>query len=867
MTTNRYLMSRYTGLPAGVIICFMISARVFGMQSATALALESFDYPAGALNTLNGGFGWAGPWQVQNGSVNIPGYNVTTTHPLNYPGLNQSAGFAIGGDSYQSSGRLLDTSAGGALSSYLVNQQVGLPGTTLFAGVLMRKDVETEDPVSITLHPGNPPWWVNTPAIAVGYFGANSDAGGTRYWSLQVAGGAVQQTEVPVVVGQAVLLVLQISFAANNTVLLYVNPPPDSLPGTPDSQISTPNSIVFQSVAFYGGSGANQSSIDEIRFAASYSALISGLPPPLATPQNLSAAAANGSVTLTWNAVPGATAYQIYQVVSGVAELQAVVPANTFVVSGLNNLTAYTFYVVASAGSDASPPSAQTTAVPRGPAPPPRPALGTNLTQVADYNREWPFVDAFKTARPWISQQQGSSWGQGPPLQLDSHGWITSLQPGAYAETIMYDNAIANQADYPVGRYTLLYDGSGTLSFDLQSATIVSQTPGAMIVDVPSGLNGIYLIESATDPTNPIGNIRFILPGFENTYQTQPFHPLFLQRLQGYTVLRYMEWMITNGSIVQNWSDRATPSDYTYCWRGVPIEVLIQLANALKANPWFNIPAMATDDYVNQFAALVNQTLNPDLSFYVEYSNETWNSSFSQAAYVQAQGAALGFGNDPTTSAADYTAYRSVQIFKQFRNVTGTPGRMIRVIASEASNSWLSNQTLQFQNAFASADVLAIAPYFNCSDTPTGGFGVLGDPSTANQVGAMTVDQINTIQLAHINNCALQEMQSNAAVAGSYGLKMVAYEGGQSLVGYNGSQNNVAMTTLFEESNRSSGMGSLYGQYLQNWVTIGGDLFVHYTDMGAYSNTGCFGALEYQDQDPSLSPKYTSLMSFAGQYP
>jgi hypothetical protein len=70
----------------------------------------------------------------------------------------------------------------------------------------------------------------------------------------------------------------------------------------------------------------------------------------------------------------------------------------------------------------------------------------TNLTVVADYNRAWPFVDAFKTARPWIAQQQDASWGQRPALQLDAHGWIASLKPGQYAETIMFDHAQNDQA-------------------------------------------------------------------------------------------------------------------------------------------------------------------------------------------------------------------------------------------------------------------------------------------------------------------------------------------------------------------------------------------------------------------------------------
>ena len=859
---HREFASR-TGLLLVLVLC-LFPQRSFGDN---LLASESFSQSAAPLNNANTGSGWAAPWQVQNGSVDVPGYDVSTSAPLLYPGISTGGGYAVGGDAWQSCGRFLDTSAGGPFAPYVANQLIGAPGTTLLFSVLMRKDIDTDDPMSVTLHAGDPPWWVNTPGIAVGHFGSASDTNGVRYWSLSL-GGVVSQTSVPIVVGQPALLVLQISFGATSTVNLYVNPPANSLPGAPDAQATTTNSIAFQSFQYYGGSGAGQSSIDEIRFAASYSTLISGTPPAPAVPANLAAVPGNTTIALSWSPVAGAAEYLLYQTANGVTQLEATSPSPSYVDTGLTNRTAYTYYVVASNPVGNSAQSTPVTAVPRGPAPAPHPALGTVLTAVADYNREWPFVDAFKTARPWIPQQQGVPWGQGPPLQLDQHGWILSLQPGQYAETIMYDNALGGQADYPVGQYTLLYDGSGTLSFDVQSATIVSQTPGRMVVEVPAGLpNGIMLIESATDPTNPIRNIRFILPGFESTYRTQPFHPLFLERLQGYQVLRFMEWMVTNGSSVQQWSDRARPSDYTYSWRGVPLEVMIQLANTLGVKPWFNIPAQANDGYVQQFAAMVQNKLSPALTFYVEYSNETWNTTFTQSAYIQAQGLANGFSTDPTLQRADYTAYRAVQVFNIFQSVGTLSQHMIRVIASQAGNSWLSSQTLAFQNAFASADVLAIAPYFNCDDTATGGFGVLGDPSTADQVAAMSVDQVNAIQLAHINGCVLEQMQSNAAVAASYGLKMVGYEGGQSLVGYNGAESNTALTALFVAANRSPQMGPLYAQYLQNWVNSGGDMFVHYSDMGAYAMYGSFGALEYQDQDPSTSPKYTALMTFASQHP
>ena len=845
-----------------IFVCALFAVGTLGafQNSAAILADEPFTSAAGALNAAGSGSGWAGPWQVQNNSTAVPGYNVTTILPLTYSGLAQSGGYATGGTNWQNSGRTFDTSAEGPFTAYLQNGLIGNAGQTLYFGLLMRQDRSTSDEMSVTLHSGaSPAWWVGTPGVAVGYFG------GAKNWALKL-NGTVYATNIPLVTGQAAFLVVRIDFAATNVVSLYVNPSLKAMPSAPDAAAKTTSSVAFRSLAFYGGPDSGESSIDEIRLATDWSAWGGATNPLPAALKNLSAVPGDGQISLAWSAVSGASAYKIYRSVPAPAQLQATVAGTAYTQTGLSNGTAYTFYAVASNAAGDGPASASVTATPRGAAPLPHPSLGTNLSELKDYSRSWPFVDTFKMARPWISQTEGASWGTGPALQLDANGWITSLQTGQYAETIIFDNALDDAANFPRGDYTLLYDGEGTLAFDLQSAQITSQTPGRMVVNVPSGGNGVFLMVKATNPANPIRNIRFIMPGFESTWQTQPFHPLFLQRLKSYGVLRFMDWMLTNGSTVQNWTDRAAPGDYTYVLRGVPLEVLIQLANATGANPWFNIPAAASDDYVLQFAKLVSAQLGAGLKFYVEYSNETWNGSFSQNNYFKTQGQKLGLSSDPTLAAAFYTAYRSVQIFGIFQSAApGSP--LVRVIASQAANSWLSDQTLGFQNAFSHADALAIAPYFNCSDTGSGGFGMLGDPASASAVDAMSVDGVIDIEQAHISGCALQAMKSNAAVAQKYGIKLVAYEGGQSLTGFNGAENDSMMTSLFKAANRSPRMTFLYADYLKNWVSVGGDVLVHYNEVGPFTKYGSWGALEYQGQDPNTAPKYQSLMDFAAQHP
>ena len=69
----------------------------------------------------------------------------------------------------------------------------------------------------------------------------------------------------------------------------------------------------------------------------------------------------------------------------------------------------------------------------------PRPAarLGMNLAAPSDYATELPFVDVFRTARPWVSQKRGAAWGAGPELAIDELGWVKSLQPDCYAEALL----------------------------------------------------------------------------------------------------------------------------------------------------------------------------------------------------------------------------------------------------------------------------------------------------------------------------------------------------------------------------------------------------------------------------------------------
>jgi hypothetical protein len=238
------------------------------------LAHEHFNATAGTLHNVNTGTGWGAAWQVQNNDVSVPGYNVTGTASLAYSTLATSGKYAVGGDSYQTSGRALNTGSTGPFSAYLTGGNIGAAGKTLWVSALLRKDAANDDEVSLILHAGGIVHNPSPALVAVGYFGAASNNNGTRYWSLKV-GSTVYRTATAITTGQTALLVLKLDFATTSTAALFVNPASlgGSAPATAGASGTSTTSLAFKSLAFYGGNGFNQGATDEIRFGETYASV------------------------------------------------------------------------------------------------------------------------------------------------------------------------------------------------------------------------------------------------------------------------------------------------------------------------------------------------------------------------------------------------------------------------------------------------------------------------------------------------------------------------------------------------------------------------------------------------------------------
>ncbi len=475
--------------------------------------------------------------------------------------------------------------------------------------------------------------------------------------------------------------------------------------------------------------------------------------------------------------------------------------------------------------------------------------FGINLAGIADWSSEMPFIDIFKTSRFWISQKQGEKWGGGPALELNEQGYPVSLIPDGWAETPMLTDSNGN---HPTGEYLLLYEGEGEIALN-QVGGIVAREPGR-IVFTP-GNSGFFLQLRRTNPANPVRNIRVYLPG-QHDGKT-PFYPPFLERVKPFGTLRFMDWGRTNNSSLETWQDRPKVTGSRYTINGVPVEVMVELANTLNANAWFCIPHRADDDFVRHHAQLVKERLQPGLKAYVEYSNEVWNSQFQQTRYAGEKGVELGLGpkERPWEAGWHYYAQRTVEIGRIWKEVFGadTEKRLVIVMASQAANPYVSQQVLGWKDAYKEVDALAIAPYFG------GGF---GSPKTQDEVARWSVEQLLDKVAEEVRGPNKEMIERQAAVAKQYNLKLIAYEGGQHLVGHGGAENNKQLQDLFIAANRHPRLYDLYQEHLKNWFAAGGDLFTVFSNVGRPSKWGSWGLLEYQEQPVEQAPKYRAVIDF-----
>jgi len=489
--------------------------------------------------------------------------------------------------------------------------------------------------------------------------------------------------------------------------------------------------------------------------------------------------------------------------------------------------------------------------------------IGTNLSGIQDWSSEYVFVDVFNQCREWIPHEYGSGapWSSGVTVPLGPNGYPLEIPynngvdpPQAIRSLMFFGNL---QDRYPTGYYRLIASGTGQISLRF-AATGTFSCPVDTLVWVESSLGGIALEIDTSLAADPVGDIHFIMPGFENTYSTNPFHPDLLNFIEDFQVIRFMDWMETNGSPNTIWSDRNTPNYYTQTLdNGAAYEHIVNLCNLTQKHPWICIPHKADDMYISELAKLFRDSLDPGLKIYVEYSNEVWNGSFAQSQYADSMGNVLGYAGNPWEQGWQYYAKRSADVMQIFEVEFSGNDRLVKVISSQAANSWVTNYIIEkFKDSIynptqVQADAIAIAPYFGGS--------VANDIGDAGLINSVSVDDIlDSLELSLTD--AYTWMDASKTVADTHNLELIAYEGGQHLVANATYYNDTAYVSKLKNANRHSRMQDLYCDYFNYWFdSTEAGMFCHFSSHGVYSKYGSWGVKEYMDD--TLSPKYIGLQN------
>ncbi len=427
---------------------------------------------------------------------------------------------------------------------------------------------------------------------------------------------------------------------------------------------------------------------------------------------------------------------------------------------------------------------------------------GMNLEPVTYYSTAWPFADLAMMSDAWRSDGTGYIYMCGHP---------------------------------PVGEYICTWSGSGSVKFTFGATTIATST-GSVRIRIDAGISGIGMKKS--------GDVvdLHILPV---DWDGSTFHPLYIEQLKPFGVIRFMDWQRTNNAGVRDWATRVKTTDIQATSGGVAIEYMIDLCNQLGADPWFCMPHGATDAYVQGFASLVKQRLNPDRTVYIEWSNEVWNDQFKQGQWLADQAKTTR----RTTAWFARWAYESQGDFAIWTNTLGND-RVVRVMGAHLQNPWIAHE-LAKQMPAGSFDVLSPSAYFGVTDA-----------QIAKLSAATTADDLVDLLASNIQSSNASWYQQHAAISQAAGVDLIAYEGGQHVTP-NGNSG-ISWLTACRELQRSPKIIDLYQQNMQAFGDAGGGMIVAYSYVTPWDKSwGQFGHLEHMDQPVEEAPKYRALIEFA----
>jgi hypothetical protein len=492
------------------------------------------------------------------------------------------------------------------------------------------------------------------------------------------------------------------------------------------------------------------------------------------------------------------------------------------------------------------------------------PNLAIGLNGVEDWSVQMPFINHFKTARTWIGHLPDQFGGvETAELQaagvLDEHGWVTHIPSNVSHIGTIWDWSSNNQygaQQSRQGRYVLSYVGEGSLS--LNGVTIVSQQAGKIVFNNDNGSTFSVDI-MATDPNDTGDYIREIVVVREDQLDLYKagaiFNPKWIEFIKDMRMLRFMDWMGTNGSKITHWEEYPNADWYTWT-EHVPVSIMVRLANEIGIDPWFNMPFNANNNFSQQFAIYVRDNLDENLIAHIELSNEVWNFIFPQAIQA-AQIAENTYGVADGPAWLNYYGQRASEVMATWTTIFGnqTSQRLKRVAGSFTPVPYYSEQILiaplwqqhdpvNYTPPHTYFDALAITTYFG-SET------IVEEDSRNALLAAINDPNINEhnwhrdILIPLVQDAS--EFTAQKSVAQLYSLDLLSYEGGQHVhhsagTGLGQEELGILQNHLVNFV-RSPQMATVYQESYTTWKNHGDGAFMQFVDISSVNIFGSWGLL------------------------
>lgn len=453
-----------------------------------------------------------------------------------------------------------------------------------------------------------------------------------------------------------------------------------------------------------------------------------------------------------------------------------------------------------------------------------------NLGELRYYSGERDFMNLTKSDNWRISRQ--NVLGEPADGQISDEGVVKWLNPGEtgilYLNWPTYTGAASVEMRCTfVGTGKLVPSGMGPVRQLDHAAEFTWTFKGY-------ARSNVWLTLESTDPSDPV---RQIDCREADADKRKVFADEFLNSLRPFGVIRFLGWQDTNISQETSWASRTLPARFNR-GGGASVEDMVELSNELNADPWFQIPWSANEEYITKFAQYVHDNLRPGRRAYIELSNEVWNYQFRDTNIAQSEGLAAGLSTNSFQALLRRYAQKSKWALGIWSRVyEDKPQAIVRVVATQHANSWTAEQVLGFEDTANYVDALATAPYFSIK------------PDAASGVdGLLTALQANADE-------QIEQAKKNKAVAAQYGKRHITYEGGQHLV-----WDDVALNALVQRDPR---MEDVYAHYLKRWRAEVGDLITLLSATSPISKYGAWGIREFSGQPLSETPKRRAILAAA----